>query len=650
MTERDPNQQLRDDVTARPTLPPESTDQPATTQTMAVQTPAAESPNQPAPTQTTAVQTPAAESPNQPAPTQTTAVQTPAAESPNQPAPTQTTAVQTPRSSGNGLRWAVALVVTVLVVGIAAAAFVLLAGQTSPSKLIGYAPNDAVVYGELRLDLPGDQREKLGDFLSKFPGFADQSTLDAKLDDALDRIVRAATNGKQDYTTKIKPWFGGQMAITVGKLPSPNAASDARGLVILSVTDAAKARAWFDALTSDLPKTTESYNGVDLVLTGEGTKKAIFGVSGDVMLAGDEASVKAAIDSKGGGGFGANERFRNSLSSVRGDSLGYFFVDGQAYGDWFGELSKTAASPVPGLDSLMRRFLPSWMLFRIQAHGDAVAVEGVFPSLATEVKRENRVGAIAPHVPASTIAFVDGHDYGAGLLELIDVYRNNPSTQEAFKQIDQAVAIVGGFDTLLGWMRDASIVVTRDGATVHGGLVFTATERAAADRFLATVRSFAVLGGGQAGITVRDESYNGATITTIDLGDLRDLAGMAGMRGSMPIEGHLEIAYASTADVVVIGVGDAFVKSVLDAGSGSSLADVDRYKALLARVGDRNLGAGFVDITAVRELLETHAATQPRFGEYLRDYKPYLVPFDAYVQANVIDGDLDRSTGVVVVK
>jgi hypothetical protein len=580
----------------------------------------------------------------------TTAASTPPAAAHEQPTPTQTTAVQPARSGGGGLRWAVALVVTVLVVVVAAAAFVLLAGQTSPSKLLGYAANDAAIYGEMRLDLPGDQRQKLGDFLSKFPGFADQSTLDAKLDDALDRIVRAATDGKQDYTTKVKPWFGGQMAVTVGKLPSPNTPTDARALVMLSVTDAAKARAWFDALTSDLPKTTESYNGVDLVLTGEGTKKAVFGVSGDVMLAGDEASVKAAIDSKSGGSFGANERFRKSQASIRGDSLGYIFVDGQAYGDWFTELSKASPSPAVALDDAMRRFLPSWMLFRLQARGDALAVEGVFPSLATKVERENRVSAIAPHVPASTIAIVDGHDYGAGLLEVIDVYRNNPSTQQAFKQIDQAVAIIGGFETLLGWMRDASVVVTRDGATIHGGLVFTPKDRAAADRFLATVRSFAVLGGGQAGITVRDQPYNGVTISTIDLGDLRDLGGMAGLPARVPIEGHLEIAYASTPDIVVIGVGDVFVKSVLDAGPGSSLAEDGRYKALLARVGDRGVGAAFVDITAVRELLETHAATQPRFGEYLRDYKPYLVPFDAYIQESVIDGDLDRSTGVVVVK
>ena len=33
------------------------------------------------------------------------------------------------------------------------------------------------MYGEVRLDLPGDQRAEIGEFLSKFPGFADQAAL-----------------------------------------------------------------------------------------------------------------------------------------------------------------------------------------------------------------------------------------------------------------------------------------------------------------------------------------------------------------------------------------------------------------------------------------------------------------------------------------
>ena len=559
--------------------------------------------------------------------------------------------VRVARSVGdNRARWGVALAVTALVVAASAVAFSLLAGQTSPSKVLGYVPADSVIYGEVRLDLPGDQRQKLGEFLSKFPGFADQSTLDAKLDEAFDRIVRGATKDSQDYTTKIKPWFGGEIGFSVANLPTATAAAERHGLLIVSITDADKARAWFADVSKGLTRTTAAYNGVDLVFVGDGTKKAAVGITGSVMLAGDESSVKAAIDSKGGGSFASNERFTKSQASLSGDGLGYLFLDGSAYVDWLSTMAGASASPAIALDDATRRLIPQWVVVRLQARGDAISMEAVSPSVPTKVNRLNRVSKLAPHVPPSTIAIVDAHDYGPALLELIDIYRNNPATKEAFKQADQAASLIGGFNALLGWMEDAGIVVTRDGDSLNGGLVFTSSDRAAGERLLTTLRSLAILGGGQSGVTVRDEQHGDTTITIVDLGDLKDLAAAAGAPALPPIEGHAQIAYASTADLVVVGVGDTFVKSVLDTKPGSSLADNGRFKSLVGRVGESNVGDAFVDITAVRELVESVAAKQPAYGAYLTDYKPYLVPLDAYIQATVIDGGLDRTTGVVVTK
>jgi uncharacterized protein DUF3352 len=553
------------------------------------------------------------------------------------------------QAGGSRLRWGIALVVTVIVVAIAAAAFSLLAGQTAPSKLLGYVPADSVIYGEVRLDLPGDQRQKLGEFLSKFPGFADRSTLDAKLDEAFDRIVRGATKDSQDYTTKIKPWFGGEIGFSVGTLPTATTASQGHGLLIVSITDAAKAKAWFDDVSSSMTKSTAAYNGVDLVLIGEGTKKSAVGVTGSVMLAGDEASVKRAIDSKGAGSFASNERFTTGQAALSGDGLGYLFLDGTAYVDWLSTMAGASPAPAIGLDDATKRLIPQWVVVRLQARGDAIAMEAVSPSVPTKVNRQNRVSKLAPHLPATTIAIVDAHDYGAALLELIDIYRNNPTTKEAFKQADQAASLIGGFNALLGWIEDAGIVVTRDETSLHGGLVFTSSDRAAGERLLLTLRSFAILGGGQSGITVRDEKVGDTTISIIDLGDLKDLGTTAGV-GALPIEGHAEIAYASTADLIVVGVGDTFVKSVLETKPGSSLADDGRFRSLVGRVGEQNIGDAFVDITAVRELVESLAAKQSAYGEYLTNIKPYLVPLDAYIQATVIDGPLDRTTGVVVTK
>ena len=48
---------------------------------------------------------------------------------------------------------------------------------------------------------------------------------------------------------------------------------------------------------------------------------------------------------------------------------------------------------------------------------------------------------------------------------------------------------------------------------------------AAAERLSAALQAVVGLGGASQGITVHDESYNGTTITIVDLGDASKLSG-----------------------------------------------------------------------------------------------------------------------------
>ena len=156
-------------------------------------------------------------------------------------------------------RWVAALAIIALVVGVTAIATLSLTGSAPASTVVGYVPADSVAYGELRLDLPGDQRQEVGEFLSKFPGFADQAALDTKLDEVLDRLLSEGTDGKQTYTRDVKPWFDGELGFSMGPIPADaaaaqdpqGAASKARALVLLSIKDEALARAWFTNVLSE---------------------------------------------------------------------------------------------------------------------------------------------------------------------------------------------------------------------------------------------------------------------------------------------------------------------------------------------------------------------------------------------------------------
>ncbi len=558
---------------------------------------------------------------------------------------------------GSRLRWAVALLVTALVVAGGVVAVTLLTGQSAPSKVAGYAPAGSVVYGELRLDLPGDQRQQLGQFLSKFPGFADQSTLDLKIDDVLDRVVRAASDGRQDWTTKIKPWFGGELGVGIGALPQAGDAEDAQALLILSVTDPDRARAWFDEIAADLSRTQTNHQNVPLTVFGEGGKSGAMAIhDGTAMLIGDEVSVRAAIDTGGRSTLATEGPLRDALAAVEGEGLGYMFIDAERYASWL----EDAAGSIPGMSAmpmagLSAELMPDWILFRAQARADALAFEAVMPHVeALSASGENRPSVLAGQVPSSTVVFAEGHELGASIRQWIELARQDPEAADEIAALEQQAALLGGVDGLIGWMGDAALVVAREGDGIAGGVVIQPKDAAAAQRLLGVLRAGLSMVGAQQGVTVRDEDHNGTPITVYDLGEIGALGMLFG--GALPPgadmpEGHVELAVASTESVVVLASSPSFARAVLDAGSGSSLADDGRYRDLIGRVGAENVGSSFLDVKAIRELVERLAAEEPEaLAAYERDIKPYLLPLDTLVQATVRDGDIDRTTGLIVVK
>jgi hypothetical protein len=565
----------------------------------------------------------------------------------------------------NRLRWGIALLVTVLVIGVGAVAAVLLTGQSGPSTIAGYAPAESTVYGELRLDFPGDQKQQLGDFLSKFPGFRDQSTLDLKIDDALDRVVRALSEDRQSWTTNIKPWFGGELGFSLGRPPAPDAAAESveppPALLMLSVTDAAKARAWFDELMADKPSTEATHNGVAIqVFTGDEKTPAAMAIHNDrTMLLGTESAVRAAIDTGGRSSFASEGTFQQALESLDGEGLGYVFVDFDAYMTWLREAAESmpGASPM-AIPPMTAELAPDWMMFRVRAQGDALAMESVAPFVeAAAVSSENRASTLAAHVPPSAIVFMDGHDAGAAILKSIELAKQDPEVAEQIEGFEQQVALIGGLDGLVGWWGDAALAVTGDGADgFHGGLVIQPTDKADAEQLLGVLKAGLALGGTGSGMSVREEDHNGTTITIFDFGDAASLAQLFGMASGLPMqpdvpEGErVELAVAITDDVVVLSAGPGFARAVLDAGAGDSLADDARYQAQIGKVGGENTASMFVDLAAIRGIFERLAGETPgALDQYESDIKPYLLPLDAYVQATLREGELMRTISLVTV-
>ncbi len=581
----------------------------------------------------------------------------------------------TPRRRRSRLRWAVSIAVVALIIATTAAVAAIITGRSSDATVLGYVPGQTTVYAEVRLDLPGDQRRAVGEFLSKFPGFADQTALESKLDQVLDDLVKNATNGSQTYTTDIKPWFGGELAASLGPLPpatalsgsDPSAMGSFRALALLSVTDPTAAQAWFDAAIAKTgaKTTTESYDGATLTLfekTG-GAQPAFAIVDGKVAVAGDLVSVKAAIDTKGTGGFSKEPGPNAALSAFDRDHVGFAYVALGQLLDWSSALTKTltpaaGGTGTPTLSASLQKAIPDWGAYSLRFESDAVVMEAAAPVPETRIgPTENRRSPIDEHIPGDALVASISHDLGATLKQGLALYGSEPSLKQLYDTVDQALGLIGGADAAFGWAGDSAVVVTTSDGTPAGGVVVIPSDKAAADHLFTALRSFIALGGAQQGITVRDEPYNGTTITIVDLGDISKLAGMAGAAASAALptlpNGHVEIAYAVTDQVVVVGSGSAFVKHVLDTTKGTSLASNDRYTSLAGRAAN-GTSSSWVDITAIRGLIEKAAvgagADAAAVARYQTDIKPFLAPFDAMYASSSTGNDLSRSVIYVTVK
>jgi hypothetical protein len=117
-------------------------------------------------------------------------------------------------------------------------------------------------------------------------------------------------------------------------------------------------------------------------------------------------------------------------------------------------------------------------------------------------------------------------------------------------------------------------------------------------------------------------------------------------------DGHAEIAYVATDQVVAIGSSPDFIKHVLDAGAGASLADDSRFQGLVGRVDAKHVSLSFIDVASIRTLIEGAMSSAPakERAEYEESVKPFLVPFDALVATGTVGSDLDQSRFVITVK
>ena len=351
-----------------------------------------------------------------------------------------------PRRGGR-VRWAVSLAVIAVVVLASAAVAALVTGQ-STSTVLGYVPPATTVYAEVRLDLPGDQRAAAGEFLSKFPGFADQAALDSKLDEMLDQLVKDATERRTDLHRRHQAVVRRRARlqrrpVAACRVTWPTAGRRSSGHPGRWPSCRSRTRRWpRHGSTRRSPRAAprrpaETYNGASLTVfePSDGATAALAMIDGKVALAGDIASVKAAIDTNGSSGFASEPGPKAAIDSVDGDHVAFGYVALRPLLDWSNELNKATESAVGGMamegisDSILK-VVPEWTAYWLRFENDALVMEATAPRPETASgPTENRNSTIAEHVPSSAIFAATSHDLGKSLKEMLGLYALGPRLQ-----------------------------------------------------------------------------------------------------------------------------------------------------------------------------------------------------------------------------
>lgn len=580
-------------------------------------------------------------------------------------------------------RWLIGGGVAVAAFVIAVAAALLLSSRQVPEAM-KYVPGDSVLVGELRLDLPGDQLQHVGNLLSHFPGFKDQSTLPAKIDETLNRLVSDASNGKTDYTTKVKPWLAGPTF--VGILPIPAGSAPATSAPVASPASSPTGQPSFGSADGVIVATTDGTATCDSAITG-GTTRSIpqgsmlVSASGDMAcfmdgkfgLLGTPAGVEAALAAHAAGtGIDRDVQYGKARDTLGGDRLATLYVSGAA-----AQLMQAAEASLPTTLPISLPTtpgsLPQWLITGVRAEDDALVSDvWVAPAAPGAGASPTVVGsplptlppphssAIAGFLPGNTVALAELHGVGIEAQAALAAIRSDPQFESAASQLDAALGVAGGPDGVVGWISDAGVVaIPQSGTPAAGaapgldvGLVLVATDEATATAKATQLKSLLSLAALSGGGSVDDVDVGGTTVTTIDLGDLSSLVGQAG-GGSLggvtiPADLHVKLSLAVRGKLVLLGGDDGFARDVLQVDAGSTLADQDAYKRSLDRASASNLGQVYVAGDSLRQLIGQFLPADQQ-ARWQADFLPYAQPIDAILLTSTIENGLSHSRIVVTV-
>jgi len=474
------------------------------------------------------------------------------------------------------------VIALVTLIGLTGAAFVagyLLLFSASTDRAATLAPANSAFYVNVYLQPSTGQQMNLSGLIGRLPGFADEASLDAKVDQVVQNLL---SGSGIDYVNGVKPWVGNQVAIA--GWPASDDPLQIEVVVIAEVKDREAADAAIAELVADggASFSPETYAGVDLQVDDDGA----YGFVDDMLVIGTGADgLHAVVDASGDApSLFDQAAFRATMDALAPDHLASAYVDLAAIagsagvGGQFGSFSTAGAILVAERDGL-------------RVSGSApFDMTAAAPSARDRFALGGEPSSLVDWMPDGTLAEVVVFGLGQTLADAEAVIGASPEGEELTGLLDTfralaafALGIDLDADVLPLLDREVAVAVTGLGGTLPSGQLLLRPDDAAAalaalDRI---AERLSAVGGAS-----RTEDLDGTEITVLTIPDVG------------------EVAYAMVDDIVILGLGRADVAAAVFAhDSGDSLGNTDVYTRTFEVAGTRAGTEAYVDIGALVELL-----------------------------------------------
>ena len=563
---------------------------------------------------------------------------------PYHPQPPAQPPLEPVRQGGGGrLRWLAAILATVLVLGSLAVVFLLAnppaaAGGISP--MARFAPQDSAMYIELRLDLPGDQRDSVISFMSHFPGFADPATFDQKISDTLDQIL-GSSQDEVGWKGDIEPWFGGQVVVFAGSFEGSQGTPQG-GTLVFSVKDPAALESFLDRAEDHADYETSEYRGATIRTTRVAGQLTSFAALDDALLVSYRIEdMHAALDVNAGAAQGLTDEpgFEASMARLTGDRLAAFYLDGEAIAESIESTMGAMPLAAGPFASQLEQF-PGTMVGQLRAVTDHLVLEfratpragQSFPNLP-----QNRNSALVASFPADALVYGEIRDLGAGIkLTVTQVLEALGEFGMGGEGVDQMLGQAEQFlgtkpEDFLDFLGDSGFAFSADGDEYGGGIIAAVTDEATArqrlDRLVTSLRTLLAFAGPDVPVTIEEQTHAGATLTVFRLRD--EMPGM----GDLPVS---SLSYTVHDGRLLMGTDD-FVAAALDRTEADSLGGSAGFRNALEQAGEANGGFFYFNIGELRQLVEHHVPASERTE--MAELWPFFERFSHLISTVSSDGD-----------